>query len=243
MKKKYGLLGKNIGYSFSRGYFSEKFKNEDLNCEYTNFDLVDIDEFKNVISNPSVKGLNVTIPYKEEVISYLDNLDPIAKEIGAVNVIKFEEGQKITGYNSDYYGFTESLSPLLNPDTKKALILGTGGASKAISFALERLEITHTFVSRNPDSDEFSYADLDEDIIKSHTLIINCTPLGTHPDVDDCPDIPYEYITENHILYDLIYNPDQTKFMKKGLKQGAKVTNGLKMLILQAEKSWEIWNS
>ncbi|GAA4270842.1 shikimate dehydrogenase [Aquimarina gracilis] len=242
MKDIYGLLGRNIGYSFSKGYFTEKFEKESLNCEYNNFDLIDISELKEIIENPSVKGLNVTIPYKEEVVSYLDKLDPIAKEIGAVNVIKFEKNQKLTGYNSDYYGFTESLTPLLNPKIKKALILGTGGASKAIAFALDRLDISHTFVSRNPDFNELSYKDLDEDIIKSYKLIVNCTPLGTHPNVDDCPDIPYEHITENHVLYDLIYNPAQTSFMKKGLQQGAKASNGLQMLILQAEKSWEIWN-
>ncbi len=243
MKKIYGLLGKNIGYSFSRGYFSEKFEKENLDCEYNNFDLAKIEDLKEVINNPNIKGLNVTIPYKEEVISYLDNLDPIAKEIGAVNVIKLEKNHTLTGYNSDYYGFTESLIPLLNPTIKKALILGTGGASKAIAFALDRLEISHTFVSRNPDFNELSYNDLDEDTINSYKLIINCTPLGTHPNTENCPNIPYEYITKNHILYDLIYNPDQTTFMKKGAQQGAKVSNGLQMLILQAEKAWEIWNT
>ncbi len=243
MKKIYGLLGKNIGYSFSRGFFSEKFEKENLECEYNNFDLKQIQDFKDIINNPNIKGLNVTIPYKEEVISYLDDLDPVAKEIGAVNVIKFNKDQKLTGFNSDYYGFTESLKPLLNKTIKKALILGTGGASKAISYALTQLGIKNVFVSRNPDFNELSYNDLDEDILREHKLIINCTPLGTHPDIENHPNLPYEYLTENHVLYDLIYNPSETTFMKKGLEKGAKVSNGLQMLILQAKKSWEIWNS
>ncbi len=242
MKKIYGLLGRDIGYSFSRGYFSEKFKNEDLDCFYDNFDIKHIDSFTSIIETPQIAGLNVTIPYKEEVISYLDDLNPIAKEIGAVNVIKFENGRLI-GYNSDYYGFTESLKPLLSPLIKKALILGTGGASKAIGYSLQQLGISYTFISRNPDFNELSYGDLDEDIIRSYKLIINCTPLGTHPNVDNYPDIPYEYITENHVLYDLIYNPEETVFLKKGREKGASIANGSQMLILQAEKAWEIWNS
>ncbi|GGX09576.1 shikimate dehydrogenase family protein [Aquimarina muelleri] len=243
MKKTYGLLGKNIGYSFSKSFFSEKFENESLNCEYINFDITEIKDIVDIIKNPQVQGLNVTIPYKEEIISYLDDLDPIAKEIGAVNVIKFSKDQKIKGYNSDYYGFTESLKPLLNKKIKKALILGTGGASKAISYALNQLNIEHTFVSRNPDFNELSYSDLDEDIMSSYTLIINCTPLGTYPNVQNYPDIPYEYVTKNHVLYDLIYNPKETAFMSKGKEKDAKVSNGLQMLILQAKKAWEIWNN
>jgi len=243
MKELYGLLGKNIGYSFSRGYFSEKFQKENLDHQYTNFDLDQIDSVTDLLLDPKIKGMNVTIPYKEEIIPFLDILDPIAKEIGAVNVIKFEKGKKTIGYNSDYYGFTTSLKPLLHDDITKALILGTGGASKAIAFALGKLGIHHTFVSRNPGIDDLSYQDLDKEVLKSNKLIINCTPLGTHPDIEAYPDIPYQYLTEKHVLYDLIYNPDQTAFMKKGILQGAKVTNGLKMLILQAEKSWEIWNS
>jgi len=243
MTKIYGLLGKDIGYSFSRNFFSKKFKKENLDYQYRNFDLREIEELKEVIKNKSVKGLNVTIPYKQDVISYLDNLDPIAKEIGAVNVIKFDKNQQLTGYNSDYYGFTESLKPLLNPTVKKALILGTGGASKAIAFALEKSNIEYVFVSRNPDFNELSYRDLDKNILSEYKLIINCTPLGTYPNVENHPDIPYDHITKNHVLYDLIYNPDETIFLKKGKEKGAKTSNGLQMLILQAEKSWEIWNS
>ncbi|WP_299256950.1 shikimate dehydrogenase [uncultured Aquimarina sp.] len=238
----YGLLGRDIGYSFSKNYFSNKFNKEELKCQYKNFDLQTIDKLKTIIQQAEVKGMNVTIPYKQEVIPYLDKLDPIAKEIGAVNVIKFESNGKLTGYNSDFYGFTESLKPLLNTAIKKALILGTGGASKAIAYALDNLNIEYVFVSRNPDFKELSYNDLDEDIIKDFKLIINCTPLGTHPDVENYPDIPYEYLGDNHVLYDLIYNPEETTFIKKGKQKGATTSNGLNMLILQAEKSWEIWN-
>ncbi|MGY3793689.1 shikimate dehydrogenase family protein [Aquimarina sp. 433] len=239
----YGLLGRDIGYSFSRNYFSNRFEKENLPHHYVNFDLKSIEELKEVLENKEIHGMNVTIPYKEEVIPYLDTLDPIAKEIGAVNVIKFENNGKLTGYNSDYYGFTESLKPLLTPKVKKALILGTGGASKAIAYALETLDIKYTFVSRNPDFKELSYNDLDEDIIRDFKLIINCTPLGTHPKVQNHPDIPFEHLGENHILYDLIYNPEETTFMRKGKDKGAKIINGLRMLVLQAERSWEIWNS
>ncbi|MFD2561567.1 shikimate dehydrogenase family protein [Aquimarina rubra] len=238
----YGLLGRDIGYSFSRNYFSDKFRKENLDCQYQNFDLQKIDALKTIIQNTNIKGMNVTIPYKEEVIPYLDTLDAVAQEIGAVNVIKFENNGTLTGYNSDYYGFTESLKPLLNDAIKKALILGTGGASKAIAFALTKLKIKYTFVSRNPDFEELSYNNLDEDIINDFKLIINCTPLGTHPNVENHPDIPYEYLGEHHVLYDLIYNPEETTFMKKGKEKGATIANGLKMLVLQAEKSWEIWN-
>ncbi|SEL39198.1 shikimate dehydrogenase [Aquimarina amphilecti] len=238
----YGLLGRDIGYSFSRNYFSNKFKNENLDCSYQNFDLKTIEELKTIIQDKGIKGMNVTIPYKEEVIPFLDSLDPTAEEIGAVNVIKFGKDGKLTGYNSDHYGFTESLKPLLNKKIKKALILGTGGASKAIAFALNKLNIKYNFVSRNPDFKELSYNDIDEDIIRDFKLIINCTPLGTHPNTENHPNIPFEYLSEHHVLYDLIYNPEETTFMKKGKEHGAKTCNGLRMLVLQAEKSWDIWN-
>ncbi len=239
----YGLLGRNISYSFSKNYFSEKFRKESLNCDYQNFDIKDIKELALILKNQDIKGMNVTIPYKQEIISFLDELDPIAKEIGAVNVVKFDINGKLKGYNSDYYGFTESLKPLLNNSIKKAIILGTGGASKAIAYALNGLNIAPTFISRNPDFNELSYNDLDEDIMRDFKLIINCTPLGTHPNIENHPSIPYEYVGKNHVLYDLIYNPEETTFMKKGKEKGATVSNGLQMLILQAEKSWEIWNT
>jgi len=214
-----------------------------LDCFYTNFDLEHIQEFKETLKTPNLGGINVTIPYKKDVIPFLDSLDPVAQEIGAVNVIKILPNQKLVGYNSDYYGFTESLKPLLNDSIKKALILGTGGASKAIAYALKQLNIQYTFVSRRPQTDQFTYSDLDEHILNDYRLIINCTPLGTHPDIANSPEIPYGFLTKNHVLYDLIYNPSETTFLKKGKKQGATIANGSQMLVLQAEKSWEIWNS
>lgn len=241
--KIYGLIGRNIDYSFSRGYFSEKFSKENLtDHQYQNFDITSIELVSEILKNNSVEGLNVTIPYKEEIIPYLDELDSTAEVIGAVNVVQIKNKRSI-GFNSDYYGFYESLKPYLKSYMDKALILGTGGASKAITHALKNLNIDFTYVSRNPDFSELSYTQLDDDIISSYKLIINCTPLGTHPNIDQSPDIPYEYLTDRHLLYDLIYNPSTTLFMKKGLEKGANVVNGLKMLTLQAEKSWEIWNS
>ncbi len=241
--KTYGLVGKQISYSFSRGYFSDKFSKEAIASTYVNFDIPVIADIQTVLSNTEIGGLNVTIPYKEQIIPYLDSLDPIAKKIGAVNVIKFDPNGNRIGYNSDYYGFKNSLTPHLHSNIKKALILGTGGASKAIAYALESLGIQYTFVSRNPDEDQLAYHQLDQDIIHDYKLIINCTPIGTHPNTDHYPDIPYEYLTTSHILYDLIYNPETTTFLKKGKEKGATIINGLKMLILQAEKAWEIWNS
>ncbi len=241
--KTYGLVGKQISYSFSRGYFSDKFSKEAIASTYVNFDIPVIADIQTVLSNTEIGGLNVTIPYKEQIIPYLDSLDPIAKKIGAVNVIKFDPNGNRIGYNSDYYGFKNSLTPHLHSNIKKALILGTGGASKAIAYALESLDIQYTFVSRNPDEDQLAYHQLDQDIIHDYKLIINCTPIGTHPNIDHYPDIPYEYLTTSHILYDLIYNPETTTFLKKGKEKGATIINGLKMLILQAEKAWEIWNS
>ncbi|WP_459212917.1 shikimate dehydrogenase family protein [Aquimarina rhabdastrellae] len=243
MVKTYGLVGKQISYSFSRGYFSDKFSKEAIASTYVNFDIPVIADIQTVLSNTEIGGLNVTIPYKEQIIPYLDSLDPIAKKIGAVNVIKFDPNGNRIGYNSDYYGFKNSLTPHLHSNIKKALILGTGGASKAIAYALESLGIQYTFVSRNPDEDQLAYHQLDQDIIHDYKLIINCTPIGTHPNTDHYPDIPYEYLTTSHILYDLIYNPETTTFLKKGKEKGATIINGLKMLILQAEKAWEIWNS
>lgn len=241
--KLFGLLGKNIDYSFSRGYFSEKFEKEQLPHSYHNFDIPNINELDTIVKKTNLCGFNVTIPYKQEIIPFLDKIDPIAQEIGAVNVVKVTKDKKLIGYNSDYYGFTDSLKPLLHSAVKKALILGTGGASKAIAYALTNLNITYSFVSRTPSStDILSYEDLDDVVIKNHQLIINCTPLGTHPNIEKHPNIPYQYLTETHILYDLIYNPATTSFMQKGIDQGTKSTNGLQMLILQAEKSWEIWN-
>lgn len=244
LKLKFGLVGRDISYSFSRGYFSNKFEHDNLPHSYVNFDLKSIDELQDIIKNTSnLKGLNVTIPYKQEVIPLLDAIDNRAKEIGAVNTITISDDKKLKGYNTDYYGFKTSLQPHLKPHHKKALILGTGGASKAIAYALKTLNIEYDFVSRSKnEGGTFLYADLTHKIISDYTIIINCTPLGTTPNVEESPDIPYKALSKNHILYDLIYNPEQTKFLKQGKLKGAKTINGLEMLSLQAEKAWEIWN-
>jgi len=243
-KLKFGLVGRDISYSFSRGYFADKFKEENLPHTYVNFDLQSIIELDAIIKNtPNLKGLNVTIPYKESVIPMMDDLNKRARKIGAVNTIRITRYKKLVGYNTDYYGFKNSLKPYLKKHHKRALILGTGGASKAIAYALKKLKIDYDYVSRSEkEGVKFLYSDLTEEIIASYSIIVNCTPIGTFPIVNECPDIPYEAITEKHILYDLIYNPEQTKFLSCGDLKGATTINGLEMLKLQAEKSWEIWN-
>lgn len=242
--RKFGLIGKNISYSFSRAYFKKKFESENIqDATYLNFDIHSIDAFKSIVqNNPDLVGLNITIPYKESIIPFLDSIDKNAQTIGAVNTLKFSSDGRLTGYNTDYYGFKKSLRPLLKVHHKKALILGTGGASKAIANVLKNLGIEHQYVSRTKTESGLTYDTLNADIIKTHTLIINCTPLGTHPNVDACPNIPYNALNEQHLLYDLIYNPEETSFLKQGKNQGAQTCNGLKMLIFQAEKAWEIWN-
>lgn len=240
---KFGLVGKNISYSFSKAHFTAKFENENLHYTYENFDIEHISKFPKILeNNKDIIGLNVTIPYKEQVIPYLDKLHKTAQKIGAVNTIKRYPSGKTKGFNTDYYGFKKSIQPFLKPHHKTALILGTGGASKAIAYALNKLKINFDYVSRssNPIA-KFLYSDLTEDIIKNHHIIINCTPIGTHPNVNECPDIPYDGITKEHLLYDLIYNPIQTKFLICGEIKGAKICNGSKMLEYQAEKAWEIW--
>jgi len=243
--KLFGLLGKNISYSFSRGYFSEKFKDLNLDgCSYINFDLQNIKDFPSIVDeNKNLKGMNVTIPYKEDIIPFLNTLDKTAAEIGAVNTIKFTKRGNLKGYNSDVVGFESSIMPLLKKHHKKALILGTGGASKAVAYALKRNKIKFKFVSRKPSGKkEISYDSLTQKLIEEHTIIINATPLGTSPDIEKYPNIPYQFITSNHILYDLIYNPAITRFLAKGKEKGATIKNGLEMLQLQAEESWRIWN-
>lgn len=240
----FGLIGKNISYSFSKTHFLSKFENGDLNYTYENFDIDDISHFPSIIkNNPELIGLNVTIPYKESIIPYLDDLSDVAREIGAVNTIKIESFGKLRGYNTDYYGFEHSIKPFVKSHHKKALILGTGGASKGIAYALKNLNIPFDFVSRDYNSQaKYIYNELNENIINSYQIIINCTPIGTHPKVNECPEIPYDGITNEHILYDLIYNPIQTKFLVCGEIKGATIINGSKMLELQAEKSWDIWS-
>lgn len=243
MTKLYGLIGRNISYSFSKKWFTEKFAKENLPCSYKNFDIDSIEVLPEVLSDniQILKGLNVTIPYKEEVFQYLDEIDNQAEKIGAVNTIKIVDKYYLKGYNTDVYGFKNSIKPLLKRHHKKALIFGTGGASKAVKYVLKKLAIPFTVVSRNPSKTQLSYNDLSEDLIAQNTILINCTPLGTSPNITECVPIPYNAITPNHLLYDLIYNPVETTFLKKGKEQGATIKNGLEMLQLQAEKSWEIW--
>jgi len=242
---KLGLLGKDISYSFSRTYFKKKFENENIkNTSYENFDIDNIDLFPSIIKNTKgLKGLNVTIPYKEQVIPFLDKVNKKAKAIGAVNTIRITKTGKLVGYNTDCYGFKKTLKPFIKSHHKKALILGTGGASKAIAYTLDEMGITYQYVSRKlSDGVSFSYETLTEDDISDNQIIINATPLGTFPNIEDCPNIPYHAINEKHILFDLIYNPQETKFLKLGNKNRATTINGFLMLEFQAEKAWSIWN-
>lgn len=240
----FGLIGKNISYSFSKTHFTAKFENEELDYSYENFDIADISQFPSVLkNNTELLGLNVTIPYKEAIVPYLDELNPIAEEIGAVNTIKIDASGKLIGHNTDYFGFQESIRPFIKSHHSKALILGTGGASKAVAYAFKNLDIMVDFVSRQPSENaQFRYNNLTEVLVNSYPIIVNCTPIGTHPNVNECPDIPYDAVGQNHLLYDLIYNPIQTKFLICGEIKGATITNGFRMLELQAEKSWEIWS-
>ena len=243
MKNRYGLLGKDISYSFSKGYFAEKFKMLGLhNHSYENFDLPTIETLSEILQSSNLKGLNVTIPYKEAIFPYLTEIDEKAEKIGAVNTIKFTKNG-LKGFNTDAYGFQKSLEPFLRPHHKKALILGTGGASKAIQYVLDELGIESQYVSRKEREERLSYHQLNKTTIENHTIIINCTPLGTFPEVHQKPDIPYEHISEKHLLFDLVYNPPKTQFLKLGKEKGASICNGLRMLELQADKAWEIWNS
>ena len=242
---KLGLIGKNISYSFSKAYFKNKFEKEQItNVAYENFDIENIELFPSIIQNTKgIKGFNVTIPYKEAIIPFLDDLDETAKKIGAVNTIKISENKQLIGYNTDCYGFKNSLKPLLRPHHKMALILGTGGASKAVAFSLKELNIRYYFVSRaSKNGVDFTYDSLTDEIIKQHQIIINCTPIGTFPNINACPNIPFAAINSEHILYDLIYNPAETTFLKFGKNLGATIQNGSKMLELQAEKAWSIWD-
>ena len=244
--KKYGLLGYPLGHSFSRNYLNQKFEAERIDAEYLNFEIPEIKEIKNVIKeNPELNGLNVTIPYKEQVIPYLDDLDEDAHLIGAVNVIKFSKGLfgkvKLKGYNSDIIGFKQSIEPLLKEHHRKALILGTGGASKAVFQGLKQLGVASTFVSRKAKEYCITYEEITPKVMEQYTVIVNTTPLGMYPNVNACPDIPYDLLTSDHLLYDLLYNPDETLFMRKGKEKGAVVKNGLEMLLLQAFAAWEIW--
>ncbi len=243
---KYGLIGYPLIHSFSKNYFNEKFVNEGIDAEYINFEIPTIDSLPEILaSNPELKGLNVTIPYKEKVISFLDSVSPEARAIGAVNVIKIEhKGSDIIlkGYNSDVIGFTQSIEPLLERFHKKALILGTGGASKAINFGLRALGLETVYVSRYERPNTIQYDNITPDTVKEYNVIVNCTPCGMYPHFNECPNLPYEALDSKNILYDLIYNPDTTMFMRKGIEHGATVKNGLEMLLLQAFAGWKFWN-
>ena len=241
--KKFGLIGKNIDYSFSKKYFSEKFKKENLDYTYSNFDIVNISEIESILQNNSISGYNVTIPYKEEIIKFLDEIDEVAKDIGAVNTIKKIDNKNI-GFNTDSIGFEKSLLPLIeNKIPKNALILGSGGASKAIKYVLKKLKINYSTVSRKEGKSEFVYENLNEVILNKFKMIINCSPVGTFPNINNCPNIPYEFLTKDHILYDLVYNPIESLFLKRGRNLGCKTKNGLEMLEIQANESWSVWNN
>ena len=239
--RKFGLIGKPLKHSFSQKYFTNFFADQGLsNCTYENFELEDISEIQ-ALFQQDIQGINVTIPYKEKVLPYMDELSSEASAIQAVNCIKFENGRKV-GYNTDCYGFKQSLMNFYGEHKpESALILGSGGASKAIGYTLQDLKINSRIVSRR--NKYLTYDELQEKHFEGRVLIINTTPLGTWPDVEFCPNIPYELISEKHLLYDLVYNPEKTLFLRKGETHGAQVKNGYEMLVLQAEKSWEIWNS
>lgn len=243
----YGLIGYPLGHSFSQHYFNQKFDAEGISARYVNFEIPDIGDFMEVVAeNPNLGGLNVTIPYKEQVIPYLDELDADAAAIGAVNVIRITRDRgrlKFKGYNSDVIGFSDSIRPMLTAGRNKALILGTGGAAKAVAHGLRGLGVEPVYVSRTPRPGVITYADLTSDVMASHKIIVNTTPLGMYPHVDEAPDIPYDCLTPEHLCYDLLYNPDVTMFMKRSRQHGAEVKNGLEMLLLQAFVSWNIWNS
>ena len=244
--RQFGLIGFPLGHSFSKKYFSEKFKNENIDARYDLYELSNISEFPNLRNSIKLSGLNVTIPYKEQIIPLLDKLDDTATSIGAVNVIRFDYDNNgkatLTGFNTDAIGFENSLKPFLKPHHKKALILCTGGASKAILYTLQQLGIECSYVSRSTREGQLTYSDLNEEILNDNLLIVNATPLGTFPKTDACPDIPYQFLTDKHLLFDVVYNPAETLFIKKGRDAGATALNGEEMLIGQAIAAWEIWN-
>lgn len=239
----FGLIGFPLSHSFSKGFFTEKFEKESITgCRYENFPIPDIGQFPSLWKeHPQLEGLNVTIPYKQVVIPFLDELSEAAQAIGAVNCVRLKDG-RLKGHNTDVTGFRRSLEPLLKPHHTKALVLGAGGAAKAVKFALQQLGIAYTEVSRKYFNGTIGYEAIGKEIMEAHPLIINTTPLGMYPNVAEVPPIPYHFINEDHLLYDLVYNPAETQFMQQGAARGAAVKNGHEMLILQAEASWEIWN-
>jgi shikimate dehydrogenase len=242
--KQYGLLGKTLKHSFSRTYFENKFASEHItDCRYDNFELADIDSITQLIAaTPDLRGFNITIPYKQEIISFLSQQSDVVKKTGACNCVKVKD-EKLSGYNTDVIGFRKTLEAKLQPQHTQALILGSGGASRAVKYALDQLGINYLVVSRHKEFDKIGYEDLCEDTINRYKLIINTTPMGMFPNVDSDPPIPYEYLTSEHFLYDLVYNPSKTKFLEQGEQRGARTLNGYDMLVLQAEESWKIWNT
>lgn len=253
---KYGLLGHPLGHSFSKKFHNERFQRLGIDATYENYDLADVENLLPIlVTNNDLHGLNVTIPYKQAIIPFLDDIDPLAKRIGAVNVVKIKhlkeddplyeitkvKGLFLKGFNSDFIGFTNSIKPMLSSENKKALILGTGGASKAIFVALQELGIESVFVSRTKKVDCLTYEELSKEILEEYTIIVNCSPVGMFPHVDECPAIPYEYITDKHVCFDAVYNPDVTMFMRKAQEHGAKVKCGYEMLVGQAIASYDIW--
>ncbi|MDB5222007.1 MAG: shikimate dehydrogenase [Chitinophagaceae bacterium] len=242
--KLYGLIGYPLGHSFSKKYFSDKFQREGLiDCRYELFPIPSIKDLPSVISsNPFLKGLNVTIPYKQQVLEYVTEITGAVKDIGATNTIKIE-GEKLIAYNTDVIGFENSFAKKLKPFHKKALVLGTGGSSKAIQYVLRKLGIDFLLVSRSKQGDVINYSMLDEAAINDHQVIINCTPAGMYPNDNEYPALPYQFISEQHYLFDLVYKPEKTLFLKKGEENGAVIQNGHDMLIIQAEESWKIWNT
>jgi len=258
--KKYGLIGYPLTHSFSKKYFADKFSKEGFeDREYELYPLQNLSDLPALINDThDLCGLNVTVPHKIGVMFYLDKIDPAAREIDAVNCIKIVNHQpveaffsgelssmkvRLEGYNTDAFAFEKSLKPLLKKHHQKALVLGNGGAARAVTYVLNKLDISYRLVSRRAIKKQLSYKQLTADVMKERLLIINTTPLGTAPDIEQCPEIPYEFLTSKHLLYDLVYNPPETEFLKRGKEKGASIKNGLEMLHLQAEKSWEIWNS
>jgi shikimate dehydrogenase len=239
----FGLVGKTLGHSFSKQYFEEKFRKEGLDHTFKNFELSRIEEIQDVFSIYDLKGLSVTIPYKEEIIPFLDSLSEEAQAIGAVNCVRLsEDGQKI-GYNTDAFGFHQMIKPFLTNEHERAIILGTGGASKAVAYVLKNIGLDVLSISRNPAKEkEFPYEALNEHMLRACKVIVNCTPVGTFPDIDNCVPFPFEFLTDKHLCIDLIYNPEETRFLKEAALHGATTLNGLSMLKEQANKAWEIWN-
>jgi len=245
--RKFGLIGYPLSHSFSKKFFSEKFRDEQIrDCTYELYPIVGTELIGPLLDDPELEGINVTIPYKLQVLPLLHEIDEAAAEIGAVNCIKISRNgldRKLKGFNTDAYGFEASISPLLKPHHTKALVLGDGGAAKAVKYVLKKLNIPYLVLSRNAESPNLSYAELRPELLREYTVLINTTPLGMSPDISSCPDIPYGELTTQHLVYDLVYNPEETTFLKNAAARGAMVKNGMEMLYLQAERSWFIWNS